>query len=53
MPNTITLKSGNKVFTGTLILTNYGRTRVLQRISEGENFDTFKFSSIGIGDKLY
>lgn len=52
MPNTITLKSGNKVFTGTLILTNYGRTRVLQRISEGENFDTFKFSSIGIGDKL-
>lgn len=52
MSNTVTIKSSNKTFTGTLILTNYGRSRILQRISEGENFTTFNFTSIGIGDKL-
>ena len=52
MSNTIVIKGNNQNFSGRLILTNYGKARILQRITEGENFNGFNFTSIALGDKL-
>lgn len=52
MSNTVTIKGNNQSFTGRLILTNYGKARILQRIAEDINFTSFNFTSIILGDKL-
>ena len=52
MSNTVTIKGNNQKFSGRLILTNYGKRRILQRIVEGVNFDGFNFTHIILGDKL-
>lgn len=52
MSDTVTLKGNNQSYSGRLILTNYGRERILQRIAEGIEFDGFNFTSIILGDKL-
>ena len=52
MSDTVTLKRNNQSYSGRLILTNYGRERILQRIAEGIEFDGFNFTSIILGDKL-
>lgn len=52
MSNSVTIKGNNEKFSGKLILTNYGKTRILQRIAEGTDFQSFNFTSIGLGSKM-
>ena len=52
MSNSVTLKDNNQQFSGKLILTNYGKTRILQRIAEGPNFTSFNFTNVVLGSKL-
>lgn len=51
MSNTVTISSTTEKVSGKLILTAYGRKRILQRIAEGENFSSFNFTQIAVGDK--
>lgn len=37
---------------GKLVITEFGHRRILQRIAEGESFETFNWTCIKIGDKL-
>lgn len=52
MSNTVAIKGNNQNFSGRLILTNYGKARIVQRIALGESFTRFNFTDITIGDKL-
>lgn len=52
MSNTVTIKGNNQNFSGRLILTNYGKARILQRIAQDSAFTGFNFTDIALGDKL-
>lgn len=52
MSNSVTIKGNNQQFSGKLVLTNYGKTRILQRVVEGIDFTPFNFTSIVLGSKL-
>lgn len=52
MSNTVIIKGNNQYFSGKLVLTNYGKTRILQRIAQGSSFETFNFTNISLGDKI-
>ena len=52
MSNSVTITGNNEQFSGKLVLTNYGKTRILQRVAEDVNFTDFNFTSIGLGRKL-
>lgn len=51
MSNTVIIASTTEKVSGKLILTNYGRKRVLQRIAEAEYFEPFNFTHVTVGDK--
>lgn len=50
MSDTVTIKNGKSIYSGKVVLTSYGRKRILERISEGANFVPYNFTHIGIGD---
>lgn len=52
MSNSVTITGNNEQFSGKLVLTNYGKTRILQRVAEDVNFTDFNFTSVGLGRKL-
>lgn len=52
MSSTVTLKAEGSKYVGKIVLTNYGRTRMLERVAYDANFVDFNFTSIGIGNKI-
>ena len=64
MPNTVTLSNGTQTYSGTLILTDYGQSRLLERINErySENdegvvegdgsFSPYNLNTIILGNKI-
>lgn len=64
MPNTVTLSNGTQTYSGTLVLTDYGQSRLLERINErySENdegvvegdgsFSPYNLNTIILGNKI-
>lgn len=52
MSSTVTLQAEGQKYVGKIIFTNYGRTRMLERIAYDTNFVNFNFTSIGVGNKI-
>lgn len=52
MPNQVTIQGSNQTFSGELILTDYGRDRVLQRVAQDTSFEPFNLTEVVIGNRL-
>ena len=52
MPNQVTIQGSNQTFSGELILTDYGRDRVLQRVAQDTSFKPFNLTEVVIGNRL-
>lgn len=48
----ITISNGEDIVRGTLVLTEYGKQRMLQRLVNNSKFVPINITSVGIGDKM-